>query len=279
MICHGKSKFTARKREELEKWLSNPEAQEFTVKLKEMLRGAKYPNKKKTDAYKGKSRIWVCRGTQKPIRILEENRNTSFYSNFDVISECPICHKPNSDDSFACCEEHTNQYLIQKKNEYKQLKSKQTKTSWERPEDRELRIKNNNGQHGPKEKHIWITNGIEDKCVPLANGIPDGYSRGRSNHIPVHQVTDEYKKHMSEHRRNSCYVWNDIVPCKEIRKSELDEYLKNGWNRGKKPGTCTSRKGIKQPKMVWVSKDGKALKIREADLEKYLQDGFHRGIK
>lgn len=187
LVCHGKSKFTKAKRREVEKWLSGPKAQSFTLKLKEQLRGAKHPERKGFDAYKNKSRIWVCKGTQKPIRILESSRNTNYYSTFDQIENCPICHNANSDESFACCKEHEDIYLSQKKEEYKKLKAEQTKTSWNRPEDRELRIKNNNGQHGPKEKHMWITNGEIDKCILCTEEIPDGFVRGRSKNVPLNR--------------------------------------------------------------------------------------------
>lgn len=245
LVCHGKSKFTKAKRREVEKWLSDPEAQAFTLKLKEQLRGAKHPERKGFDAYKNKPRIWVCKGTQKPIRILESSRNTNYYSTFDQIENCPICHNANSDESFACCKEHEAQYLSQKKEEYKKLKAEQTKTSWNRPEDRELRIKNNNGQHGPKEKHIWITNGSEDKLMLATEIIPDGYVAGRSKNIPINPHTEEFRKSVSERRKGSCYVWKGDVSCKEIKKDELEKYLSDGWNKGKKPGTSKSRKGIK----------------------------------
>lgn len=279
MVCHGKSKFTARKREEVEKWLNDPDAQAFTLKLKEQLRGAKYPNRKSVDTYKGQKRIWVQKGTQKPRRILESSKSTDFYMSFIQIPDCPICHNANSGESFACCKEHEAQYLSQKKEEYKRLKAEQTKTSWNRPEDRELRIKNNNGQHGPKEKHIWITNGSEDKLILATETIPDGYATGRSKNIPINSHTDEWRKNMSEHRKSSCYVWKGDISCKEIKKTELEKYLSEGWNKGKKPGTSTSRKGIKQPKMVWVNKSGEVLRIMESDLENYLNNGYHRGIK
>ena len=188
-VSHGKSKFSPRKREEVEKWLSDPEAQAFTLMLKEKLRGGKgsRPERKGFDAYKNKPRIWVQKGTQKPRRILESSKPTDFYMSFIQIPDCPICHNTNSDESFACCKEHEEQYLIQKKEEYKSLKAKQTKTSWDRPEDRELRIKNNNGKHGPKEKHMWVTNGEIDKCILCTDEIPDGFIRGRSKNIPLNR--------------------------------------------------------------------------------------------
>lgn len=245
-VSHGKSKFSPRKREEVEKWLSDPDAQAFTLKLKEKLRGGKgsRPERKDFDAYKNKSRIWVQKDTQKPRRILESSKSTDFYMSFIQISDCPICHNANSDESFACCKEHEDLYLSQKKEEYKKLKAEQTKTSWNRPEYRELRIKNNNGQHGPKEKHIWITNGSEDKLILATETIPDGYATGRSKNIPINSHTDEWRKNMSERRKNRCYVWKGDIPSKEILKSELDDYIKDGWQLGRKPGSIVRRKVI-----------------------------------
>lgn len=187
IIYHGKSKLSDRKREEVEKWLSSEEAQNLTLKLKEQLYGAKRPWHKGFDAYKDEKRIWICKRTQKPKRILEKNRNSKFHLDFVDIPNCPICHSPNSDESFACCEEHEKLYLTQKKEEYKKLKSVQTRQSWTKIDERELRLKNNNGKHGPKKKHIWITNGVEDRCIVYSEDIPDGFKRGRSNNIPLNR--------------------------------------------------------------------------------------------
>lgn len=277
LVCHGKSIFTKAKRREVEKWLSDPEAQAFTLKLKEQLRGAKHPERKNFDAYKYKKRIWVCKGTQKPLRILESSKNTNYYKSFTIIPDCPICHNSNSETSFACCKEHEEQYILQKKQEYKTLKAEQTRESWTRPEDRELRIKNSLGKNTEKGRFFWVTNGLEDIQIFKGEDIPDGYIRGRSKNIPTPNHTEESKRKQSEHRKNCCYVWRDDVSCKEIQKSELDEYLSQGWHKGRKPGTVNRHKGFKQPKMAWVNKNGEILKIRADDLDKYISNGYSRG--
>jgi hypothetical protein len=249
----------------------------FTLKLKEHLRGAKHPERKEFDAYKYKKRIWVQRNTQKPIRILESNKNTNYYKTFTIIPDCPICHNPNSETSFACCKEHEEQYILQKKQEYKTLKAEQTRESWTRQEDRELRIKNSLGKNTEKGRFFWATNGVEDIQIFKGEDIPDGYIRGRSKNIPTPNHTDESKRKQSERRKNCCYVWRDDVSCKEIQKSELDEYLSQGWHRGRKPGTVNRPKGFKQPQMAWVNKNGEILKIRADDLDKYISNGYSRG--
>ena len=275
LIIHGKTMGSEIRSIYISDWLSNKDNEKLLETIKLSLKGQ--PRKEKV--IKKQPHYWMALNTRYPSFVTEKSIFKYLQMGYVQLKDCPICHNTNSDESFACCKEHEAQYLSQKKEEYKKLKAEQTKISWNRPEDRELRIKNNNGQHGPKEKHIWITNGSEDKLILATETIPDGYVAGRSKNIPVNTHTEEFRKSVSERRKNSCYVWKGDISCKEIKKDELEKYLSDGWNKGKKPGTSTSRKGIKQPKMAWVSKDGKALKIREADLEKYLQDGFHMGIK
>lgn len=275
LIIHGKTMGSEIRSIYISDWLSNKDNEKLLETIKLNLKGQ--PRKERT--IKKQPHYWMALNTRYPSFVTEKSIFKYLQMGYVQLKDCPICHNANSDESFACCKEHEGIYLSQKKEEYKKLKAEQTKTSWNRPEDRELRIKNNNGQHGPKEKHIWITNGSEDKLILATETIPDGYVAGRSKNIPVNPHTEEFKKSVSERRKNSCYVWKDDISCKEIEKDELEKYLSDGWNKGKKPGTSTSRKGIKQPKMAWVSKDGKALKVREENVGDYMSQGFHRGIK
>lgn len=275
LIIHGKTMGSEIRSIYISDWLSNKDNEKLLETIKLSLKGQ--PMKERV--IKKQPHYWMALNTRYPSFVTEKSIFKYLQMGYVQLKDCPICHNANSDESFACCKEHEAQYLSQKKEEYKKLKAEQTKTSWNRPEDRELRIKNNNGQHGPKEKHIWITNGSEDKLILATETIPDGYVAGRSRNIPVNPHTEEFKKSVSERRKNSCYVWKDDISCKEIKKDELEKYLSDGWNKGKKPGTSKSRKGIKQPKMAWVSKDGKALKVREENVGDYMSQGFHRGIK
>lgn len=275
LIIHGKTMGSEIRSIYISDWLSNKDNEKLLETIKLNLKGQ--PRKERV--IKKQPHYWMALNTRYPSFVTEKSIFKYLQMGYVQLKDCPICHNANSDESFACCKEHEGIYLSQKKEEYKKLKAEQTKTSWNRPEDRELRIKNNNGQHGPKEKHIWITNGSEDKLILATETIPDDYVAGRSKNIPVNPHTEEFKKSVSERRKNSCYVWKDDISCKEIKKDELEKYLSDGWNKGKKPGTSTSRKGIKQPKMAWVSKDGKALKVREENVGDYMSQGFHRGIK
>ena len=275
LIIHGKTMGSEIRSIYISDWLSNKDNEKLLETIKLNLKGQ--PRKERV--IKKQPHYWMALNTRYPSFVTEKSIFKYLQMGYVQLKDCPICHNANSDESFACCKEHEDIYLSQKKEEYKNLKAEQTKTSWNRPEDRELRIKNNNGKHGPKEKHIWITNGSEDKLILATEIIPDGYVAGRSKNIPVNPHTEDFRKSVSERRKNSCYVWKGDVSCKEIKKDELEKYLSDGWNKGKKPGTSTSRKGIKQPKMAWVSKDGKALKVREENVGDYISQGFHRGIK
>jgi hypothetical protein len=85
------------------------------------------------------------------------------------------------------------------------------------------------------------------------------------------------KAKTAERRLNSCYVYNDEIDCKEIRKEELDTYLANGWKKGRR--VHYSRKGIIQPPMAWVHNETEIKRIRKANLQEYLDNGWKQGRK
>lgn len=276
MISHGKSKFSPRKRQEVELWLQDKNAQKLTEELKERLNSER-PHRRGISLHY-KDRIWAQKATQKPVRILERNLGTGSWVGYIKIVDCPICHKPNNETSFACCEDHAKKYIEKRKAEYKAERSQQVKDRWKNPEYAKRIIEANKGiTHGHTGN--WITNGSENIMVSdndLANYLSAGWIRGRSN-IKGAIQTKESKQKISERRKNSCYVYNDEVDCKEIPKGLLDEYLANGWKRGKR--VHYSRKGIKQPPMAWVHNDSEFKRIRKEDLQEYLNNGWKRGRK
>ena len=168
--------------------------------------------------------------------------------------------------------------MTQIKDEYKKARAQQVKERWQNPDYAKHIIEANTGiTHG----HIgnWITNGTESIMVSdeeLANYLSNGWVKGRSN-IIGHVQTEEYKQKLSERRKNSCYVYNDEVDCKEISKDQLGEYLANGWKKGKR--VHYSRKGIKQPPMAWVHNDTEIKRIRKENLQEYLDNGWVKGRK
>ena len=122
MVSHGKSKFSENKRKEIEKLLDNPELIKIIEDLKIRLKNIKHPERKGFDPFYKHKRIWVYYKNQKPALILEKNKNSKTFSKYQIMENCPICKNPNSEKSFACCEEHKTLYLqqIKEKNSIRQ---------------------------------------------------------------------------------------------------------------------------------------------------------------
>ena len=286
LIIHGASIFAPEKEKEIKAWLENPEAQKLaeSIKIKytearKMIPGANGGKSIKDGTMKPrKPRIWAHFATQKPVHILQENIGLKSWEGYEQIPDCPLCHKANSYESFACCPEHEARYLKQIKDEFREQRSEMFKKSWEDPEIAAKRIAGITGNTNNKGS-VWVRKGEKSSLVSeekLDSYLNDGWELGRVG-ITGHAQTEEYKEKVRNRRKNSCYVYNDEVACKEIQLSELDTYLANGWTRGRRDGT--SRKGIKQPPMAWVNKDGEFKKIRRADLDKYYAEGWKRGRK
>ena len=273
-ICHGKSKFSTKKRQEVESWLNDADAQKITEDLKLRLK-AERPNRVGKNL-NIKDRIWVQKATQKPVRILERNLGQGSWIGYIKIADCPICHQANSETSFACCEAHAEEYLKLKKEEYKKQRALDVAKRWEDPEYAKRISESNTGiVHGST--GIWITNGVDTKMIQeseLESYTNQGWSRGRSN-IQGYAQTEEYKQKLSERRKNSCYVKKDGI-VKEIKLDELDKYLSEGWERGTYGGP---RKGIIQPPMAWVHNDTEIKRIRKEKLQEYLDNGWKQGRK
>lgn len=278
LVIKGKSKFTAKKRQEIEDWLKDDEAQQLLNIIKrrfiENKKNEKGPNAGKT--LKINDRIWVQKATQKPVRILERNLGQGSWIGYIKIVDCPICHQANSETSFACCEAHAEEYLKLKKEEYKKQRALDVAKRWEDPEYAKRIIDANTGiAHGST--GIWITNGVDTKMIQeseLEEYTNQGWLRGRSG-IEAHKQSEEMKVKTSERRKNSCYVKKDGV-VKEVKLDELEVYISEGWTRGT---YGTSRKGIKQPAMAWVHNSSEIKRIRKENLQEYLDNGWVKGRK
>ena len=284
LIIHGASIFAPEKEKEIKAWLEDPDAQKLaeSIKIKytearKMIPGANGGKSIKDGTMKPrKPRIWAHITTQKPVHILLENIGLKSWEGYERILDCPICHKANSYESFACCPEHEAQYLKQIKDEFRAKRAQQTKESWKDPELTSRRKEALKGITSTLGK-VWVNKGNKDTFIDmddLDRYLSDGWSKGRI-HGTGHAQSEEARKNISEAKKDMCYISNDTVAAKAVPLSELDTYLANGWTRGRRDGT--SRKGIKQPPMAWVNKDGEFKKIRQADLEKYYAEGWKRG--
>ena len=279
IVISGKSKFTAKKRESIENWLKDENAQKLSLEIKQKCRESRKNNgNNKGKKLNIKDRIWVQKDgtTQKPVRILERNLGIGSWVGYSQIKDCPICHQANTKESFACSDAHEKEYLNKIKLEFKKQRALDVAKRWEDPEYAKRIIDANTGiAHGST--GIWITNGVDTRMIQeseLEKYTNQGWSRGRSN-IQGYAQTEEYKRKLSERRRNSCYVKKDGI-VKEIKLAELDSYLSDGWTRGT---YGTSRKGIKQPAMAWVHNEIEIKRIRKENLQEYLGKGWKSGRK
>lgn len=237
-IIHGKSKFSSWKRLKLEEWLKDPDAQklseEVKIKFKENLK--LNPNLKGKSLKDGSlkpisSRIWVYYNHQKPVRILEKNFGKGTWIKYSKMESCPICKKENSLESFACCKEHEELYLKQNKEYMTKVHSETLKREWGK--NKEKKIESISKPH-KNFNHCWITKNGENKSVSLEDLRKyelDGWTRGRV--VEGHPATENQKKLISERRKNTCYVHNEEITAKEIKKTELDSYIRNGWFKGR----------------------------------------------
>lgn len=278
LILHARSSYKD-KRQEIEEWLKDGNAQKLTEDIKVRFFELGKENLKKARAAVDYSdRIWVRKigKNTAPQRMLERNLGKGCWTGYEKIPDCPICHKSNSEKSFACCKEHELKYKTELREKVKLYQSKIVKNIWKNPEIRNRIIEANTGK-----KHAsngtWITNGTENKMIKeeeLENYLKQGWKKGRIATSGWKQ-SEEIKQKISERRKQSCYVYNDAVDCKEIKKEELEEYLANGWKKGRRV-TC-NRKGIKQPKMGWVSNEHETIRVRIEKIPEYLAKGYTRG--
>lgn len=278
LIFHARNSYK-NKRQEIEKWLKDRNAQKLTEDIKVRFFELGKENLKKARASRDFSdRIWVQKigKNTAPQRMLERSLGKGCWTGYEKIPDCPICHKPNSENSFACCEKHEIKYKAELREKVKQVQAKNSKNMWKNPE-----IRNKISEANIGKKHAsngtWITNGSENKMIKndeLKSYLEQGWTKGRITEGGWKQ-SEEFKQKISERRKQSCYVYNDIIDCKEILKSELESYLAAGWKRGKRDGK--PRLGVKQPKMGWVSNEHETIRIRVEKIPEYLAKGYTRG--
>lgn len=278
LIFHARSSYK-NKKQEIENWLKNEDAQKLTEDIKVRLAKVGKENLKKARASRNFSdRIWVQKigKNAAPQRMLERSLGKGCWVGYEKIPDCPICHKPNSDDSFACCKEHEADYKAELREKVKQVQAKNSKNMWKKPE-----VRNKISEANIGKKHasngIWITNGIENRMIKhdeLESYLKLGWKKGRIATSGWKQ-SEEVKQKLSERRKQCCYVYNDTIDCKEIKKEELEEYLANGWKQGRRDGK--PRLNVKQPKMGWVSNEHETIRVRVEKIPEYLAKGYTRG--
>lgn len=85
----------------------------------------------------------------------------------------------------------------------------------------------------------WYNNGIENKFIPKDQIPPKGFKPGM---ILTHTTKEDWMSKVHANRKPEDYnttggtiVINDGKNNKHIKKEELDNYLKEGWKKGKLP--------------------------------------------
>ena len=273
LIIYGKTAGKNIKETFINEWLNNKDNIEKLLKIKESMKGKTYPNRKKPEP---KEHFWLAYECRYPSSVTKKSIFKYLQEGYILLKDCPICHKPNSNNSFACSLDHEIEYMRIKKEEFKAKRSEQSKEHWQNTEIRNKIIAANTGK-SKASNNCWVTNGIEDIMISkddLNDFLEKGYLQGRSN-IQGYAQTEEYKQKLSERRKNSCYVKKDGI-VKEIKLDELETYISDGWTRGT---YGTSRKGIKQPAMAWVHNSSEIKRIRKENLQEYLDNGWVKGRK
>lgn len=123
---------------------------------------------------------WFQKDTQKPVLYNEKSWEKLRARGMKELCDCPICHKANSTESFACSSEHYEEYLTQCKNQYRELKAMQSANTWKDPNVAAAR--KSNISKAQQEKHYsegfcWVMN--EEKSVRIRkNEVDDYLSKG-----------------------------------------------------------------------------------------------------
>lgn len=181
---------------------------------------------------------WFQLKFQRPVKVAEKSWQKYLDKGYKKLDSCPVCGEVYSEQSFACCAEHEQQYLNKCKEDYKQLKADQSKAMWT---DDSLKAKISSSiksTHDTKhfsEGYIWMNNG--SKSIRVKNFEKDsfksqGYVEGRLK-LGKFDITEDQREKMAK------------------------------------------RMADQQKNMISVCKDGKHIRILKTNLDKYLQEGFH----
>ena len=156
--------------------------------------------------------------------MLERSLGKGCWVDYEKIPDCPICHKPNSDDSFACCDEHELEYKTELRKKVRQVQAENSRKMWKDPE-----VRNRISEANIGKKHvstgIWITNGKENKMIKnneLENYLEQGWAMGRGSNYTDKKII--YPK--------MAWVCNENEVLR-IRAEKVEDYLKNGYITGR----------------------------------------------
>jgi hypothetical protein len=159
----------------IEDWLKDKDAQLLIQEIRKRMKDCKGANKGKKFP---QPRQWVQIGYQCPVSKKPQNMQKflDVYAQkygYTLLPDCPICHQPNTHESFACCQEHAQEYLNDCKKKSMEIKSQLLSNSWKNRDNTERlkKIGESNKKH--INERIWITDGQINKAHLLKEPIPE----------------------------------------------------------------------------------------------------------
>lgn len=181
IIIHPKNYIKKGKEEAVRDFLKDNEAIQYYENIKkenlEYKKSKPGPNKGKTFTF---NKTWVQFKNQKPVAVGDKRLQIMLEEGALIIKDCPVCHKPNSIDSYCCCEEHLQQYELNRRNAVKKVQAINMKKEWA---ENELRYQMTKSCNGPKKNtRAWVNNGVKSINIDIEK-IPYyeklGFVRGR----------------------------------------------------------------------------------------------------
>jgi hypothetical protein len=272
-----------KKKQAIEDFLKNDDGAILLENVKLSMRGREGTNKGKKFLFK---HLWIeeIQNNNKPFKIKVDG--VKFFrldfTKVNLIENCPICHQPNSEQSFACCEEHEKEYEAILKEKSRKERKEFVSLQWKNGirDKKEFAKKSSLKQKGVTNVgRFWITDGTNNKCLNKGDPIPGGWRKGKFS--PGYKWNEVSKQKMSIRRSQTCYVHKEGIYAKEIDKSELQSYLDDGWRRGRNPKLERKHPtGYKQKRACarcWVTKDTEDKMIAADELDSYILNGWTKG--
>jgi len=250
----------------IENFLNDPKAIELLENVKKNL--ADLP------------RAWIQIGNQKPYPVAANGRRIdNMIDNgiqFKFLEVCPICNQPNSRSSFACCKEHTIEYLASLRNAVKKGQSETVAASWKNEEVANSRKKSSSiSQKGIPKNIVWITNGTNNQTIKKDAEVPQGWRKGRT--AEKWEYTPEQKAAAKGRNGIGIYIHKDDI-VKRVKESELQSWLDNGWIKGSIDRRIhVGMPHLNRKKNTWIHKENECIMIPKEELTQYLDNGWIKG--
>ena len=229
-------------------------------------------------------RKWMQKNNQGPELVSEKSWQDRVSKGFKFIEDCPICHKPNSDDSYACCEEHEKEYLNKLKENVSKVLSEHSAKMGADPEIIAKRTATAKQTYSTRnyDGFAWVhkdgETAIQIKKDEVDKYLLEGYKTGRGevNYVISDEMRKEKSEKMKLRRHGTIFVYGNDRKVKTIKKEEWPEYEKLGYIRGRPSGEFVHKSGYKQirTKDTWITDGTNNMQIKHDDS---IPEGWHLG--